>query len=213
MDVINFDNNSEEKQSKHHFLVPDCHYMIVAPTGGGKTNLLCNMLLRWMKYDSLTIYTINQNQKKYQMLSELFDDCLKLPEEVIPVEQLDDDTDKVVIFDDIKIDKKNMNMIKEYFSLSRNKNCNSIYLTQSYYDVPKYIRRNTGCFILFNGLDNRDIHNISSDHCTSIGKEQFMKCYQLCCDNKYAFMVFHRDAKCVPEMYRKGFDRFYIPDH
>ena len=51
----------------------------------------------------------------------------------------------MIAFDDIKIDKKNMDSIKEHFSFSRNNNC-CIYLCQSYYDVPKYIRRNTKCF-------------------------------------------------------------------
>ncbi|RDD36109.1 hypothetical protein TrispH2_011730, partial [Trichoplax sp. H2] len=103
------------------------------------------------------------------MLNDELDDehytlNIENPEEVIPVEELDSEMQKVIVFDDIKIDSKNMNKIKEYFSLSRNKNCYCIYLTQSYYDVPKYIRRNTKCFILFGGLDNRDIRNITEDH-------------------------------------------------
>ena len=84
---------------------------------------------------------------------EIGEDILNIdnPEDVIPVEELDDEENKVVVFDDIKIDKKNMDTVKECFSFSRNKNCNCIYLCQSYFDVPKYIRRtcNTKCFCFF----------------------------------------------------------------
>ena len=36
-------------------------------------------------------------------------------EEVIPIEKLDGDTSKLVVFDDIKIDSRHMEPIKEYF--------------------------------------------------------------------------------------------------
>ena len=55
---------------------------------------------------------------------------------MIPVEELDGDSSKLVVFDDIKIDNSHMEPIKEYFALCGNRNCNCIYLTQSYYDVP-----------------------------------------------------------------------------
>ena len=186
MELINFDEQKENKKSKHHFLLPDCHYMIMGQTGVGKTNLLLNLLLQYMNYDHCKIYTITPEQDKYQLLheySELFDENMDSifeispPEDVTPVEELDDESNKVIIFDDIKLDNKNMNNIKEYFSLSRNKNCNCIYLTQSYYDVPKYIRRNTKCFILFGGLDNKDIRHISDDLSKDIGREEFGRIY------------------------------------
>ena len=146
--------NKVDQKTKHNFLLPDCHYMLVGPTMCGKTNTLCNMIMQWLNMDKITIYTINPDQDKYQMLAEFFEavqeetgeDILNIdnPEDVIPVEELDDEENKVIVFDDIKIDKKNMDTVKEYFSLSRNKNnyCNCIYLCQSYFDVPKYIRRN-----------------------------------------------------------------------
>ena len=219
MELINFDDPKDEKKTKHHFLLPDCHYMIVGQTGVGKTNLLLNLLLQYMNYEHCNIYTINPDQDKYQLLneySELFDDGdndkvfeILQPEDVIPVEELDDETKKVIIFDDIKLDRRDMNNIKEYFSLSRNKNCNCIYLTQSYYDVPKYIRRNTKCFILFGGLDNKDVRHISDDLSKDIGRDKFGNIYREATSEPYDFMVVDKTSKHIPEMYRKKFDGFY----
>ena len=66
MNIINFDEhlNENDKQIKHHYLLPDCHYMIVGSTGSGKTNLLLNMVLRWMNYDFCCVFTINPEQDK-----------------------------------------------------------------------------------------------------------------------------------------------------
>ena len=134
------------------------------------------MLLQgWLNCDTVTLYTINPEQEKYTMMRDFFDEvsCKLLtladPETVTPVENVDNQDLKVVIFDD-KIDKRNMDKTKEYFSLSRNKNCTCIYLCQSYYDVPKYIRRNTRCFLLFNNLDNRDVRTIAHDQCQGLKK-------------------------------------------
>lgn len=215
--MLNFDN-CQDKPLKHHFLFPDCHYMMVGQTGCGKTNTLCNILLQsWLKADRITIYTINPEQPKYQLLQGFYASIcpgtftLENPDNLIPVEELDCEDDKIIIFDDIKIDRKNMDRIKEYFSLSRNKNCNCIYLCQSYFDVPKYIRRNTKCFLLFNGLDNRDIQCIAHDHSTGLTKKEFVDAYKAATEEPHSFFMFDKTAKYVPQMYRRGFDDFLVP--
>lgn len=255
MEIINCDTY-QEQPIKHHFLIPDCHYMLVGSTGQGKTNVLVNLLLKYFNADQIVIYTLNPQQEKYQLLKDFFDcvhqfdpskpkkstktlleemkqlscgnpelcnllkDCFvrllesdrlgitfELGEDVAPVENLDDIEQKVIVFDDLKLD--NMNPVKEYFSLSRNKSCNCLYLCQSYYDVPKYIRRNTKCFVLFNGLDNKDVRCIAHDHSAGITSDEFVRVYHAATESPFSFMVLDKTARLPPEMYRKGFDCFY----
>lgn len=112
MEVINFDSDSKHRKTRDdwHYLLPDCHYLLVGPTGCGKTSLLCTMLLKWINPDEVTIYTINPDQYKYNLLQEfnelLLNDMYQIadPEEVIPIEDLDCETSKMIVFDDIKID-------------------------------------------------------------------------------------------------------------
>ena len=103
-----------------------------------------------------------------------------------------------------------MDKIKEYFSLSRNKKCNCIYLTQSYYDVPKYIRRNTKCLLLFRGFDNRDIKEICKDNCKGITREELGDLYLKATEDPHSFFVIDKTSDNIPERYRKGFDCLYI---
>ena len=100
----------------------ESHYLIVSPTNSGKTNLLINMNMRWLDCPKLTIYTTSRDQEKYQILSEFYEsigleECVELrePDDVIPVKELDTNTETVV-FDDIRLDSKSLNPIKEYFS-------------------------------------------------------------------------------------------------
>ena len=138
--------------------------------------------------------------------SDRLDVAFTLGEDVEPVESLDDTDQKLIVFDDLKLD--NMTPVKEYFSLSRNKSCNCLYLCQSYYDCPKYIRRNTKCFLLFNGLDSKDVRCIAQDHKAGITSDEFFRAYHAA-TAAYSFMTLDKTARHLPEMYRKGFDGFY----
>ena len=225
MNLINFDKAEKQEDRNHlHFLLPNCHYMIVGGSGTGKTTCCLNMLLRWMNPDNITLYTLNANQGKYRLLEDFFNTLQGVtenkeqlfeildPEDVVPIEDIDDTNTKVVVFDDIKIDGKHMKPIEEYFSLSRNKKCNCIYLTQSYYNTPKYIRRNTRAFCLFPGLDNKDITSIANDQRNSITREEFEDIYRAATEEPFSFMLVDKTSKHIPEMYRKNFDNFYIPN-
>ena len=135
------------------------------------------------------------------------------PEEVIPIDELDGDTSKLVVFDDIKIDSRHMELMKEYLLLSRNRNCICIYLTQSYYNVPTYIRRNTKAFCLFHGLDNKDIQQIADDHSNTTSNEKLADIYRKASCESYSFMLLDKMSNHIPEMYRCRFDKFYLPEH
>ena len=160
-----------------------------------------------MNFDHCKIYTVNLDRDKYQMLiefSELFDSIMfeiLQPEDATPVEELDKETNKVIVFDDIKLDNKNMNNIKEDFSLSRNKKCNFIYLTQSYYDIPKYIRRNRKCFITFAGLDSKDIRHISDDLSKGIGRKELGNIYRQTTLESYSFVTLDKISKYIYHMH------------
>ena len=96
-----------------------------------------------------------------------------------------------------------MNKIKKHFSLSRNRNCNRIYLTQSYFDTPKYIRRNTNCFAFFRNLDNKDIRHICDDHAKDITRFEMESICREAINDPYSFMVLDKRAQHKPLRYRK----------
>ena len=77
----------------------------------------------------------------------------KSNEEIIPISEMEDRNQKVVIFDDY-VCEKNQNDIINHFIEGRHKNCCVIYLSQSYYKTPKDIRINCSHYIIFKVLLN-----------------------------------------------------------
>jgi ABC-type dipeptide/oligopeptide/nickel transport system ATPase component len=65
-----------------------------------------------------------------------------------PTEQLDKTKKHLIVFDDC-ITQKNQQVIGSYFSKGRHNNCNSIYLSQSYFDLERMIRLNSNMLVLF----------------------------------------------------------------
>ena len=71
-------------------------------------------------------------------------------DEIPSLNELNDDNQKIVVFDDFVCEKNQKPLIEfEYFIRSRHKNCRVIYLSQSYYLTPKDIRLNCSHFCIF----------------------------------------------------------------
>ena len=145
--------------------MPDrCFMMLICGKSGcGKTNTVLHILIQpLIYYDKIYLYSKNLEQEKYTHLSKTLETIAeenKIPiddifhssnEEIIPISEMEDRNQKVVIYDDY-VCEKNQNDIINYFIQGRLKNCCVIYLSQSYYKTPKNIRINCSHYILLNG--------------------------------------------------------------
>ena len=130
--------------------------LICGNSGSGKTNLLYHMLMQpLLYYDQIHLYAKNLAQQKYkdmiQKLTDIsdnvgYDVIVYDNDQIVPVDSLiDDESQKIVIFDDFICDKNQKPLI-EYFIGGRHKNCSVIYLSQSFYKTPKDIRLNCSHF-------------------------------------------------------------------
>ena len=89
-------------------------------------------------------------------------------DEIIPLEELPVDNQKIVVFDDL-VCESNQNSIINYFINGRHINYCVVYLTQTFYEVPKNIRDNCShcCIFRFLPRENKRIADeIGVDHDT-----------------------------------------------
>jgi hypothetical protein len=155
--------------------------LLVAQSGGGKTNLLMKFLIGdaetppLLAYDEIYIYTNTPKQKKYQALNAIYSEISKntkvppfhtITNAPVPsVNEFDDKAQKVVVFDDLLCsDTKVLKTIAEYYVLGRHKNIQPIFLSQSYYAIPSVIRKNTNLFCIFGLTQRREIEAVVYDH-------------------------------------------------
>ena len=140
-----------------------------------------------------------QTQGKYQ---DLIKDFIPISEEVgydviqynndkiTPVKELDNESQKVIIFDDY-VCEKNQNSIVDYLIQGRHKNCSIIYLSQSFYKTPKDIRLNCSHFCIYDVPSKNEIGLITRE--LGVTKEQYKKAT----NKPFSFLYVDKPSKKV----------------
>ena len=110
----------------------------------------------------------------------------------MPVSELTDDDQKLIIFDDF-VCEKNQNPIIDYFINGRHKNCYSsvTYLSQSYYKTPKDIRLNCSHFCIFELPSDNESSMICREN--NVDKKQ----YEVATKEPYSFLYIDKPKKRV----------------
>ena len=103
----------------YEFMPNQCFRMLVCgPSGSGKTNTLMHMICNLLYFDKIYLYAKNLEQSKYKNLMDMFQpitdeagyDVIEASnDQIIPVNHLDSESQKIVIFDDFVCEKKNKN--------------------------------------------------------------------------------------------------------
>ena len=155
MEIPNYDSKYENENSfkrLYNYMPKDTFRMLICGnSGSSKTNMLHHMLMQpFVYYDQLHLYAKNLEQDKYKKMIEKLTDIGNHVgyDEIIPVDNLDNEAQKIVIFDDF-VCGKNQKPLIDYFIRGRHKNCSVIYLSQSFYKTPKDIRLNCSHFCVY----------------------------------------------------------------
>ena len=88
------------------------------------------------------------------------------------------------------IKNKELNsIVKELFIRGRKLNISLVFITQSYFKVPKDVRLNTSHFFIMKIPNKRDLWQIAINHSSDINTGDFIEIYRKCTDNPYSFLV------------------------
>ena len=100
---------------------------------------------------------------------------------------------KLIVFDDMIADimgnKKFQAIIKELFIRCRKLNISLVFITQSYFSVPKDVRLNTTHYFIMKINNKRELQNIATDHSADIDYQDFKKIYRECTKEPYNFLT------------------------
>ena len=80
-------------------------------------------------------------------------------------------------------------MIKELFIRCRKLNISLVFITQSYFSVPKEVRFNSTHYLIMKTHNTRELQNIALNHPADIGYKHFLKIYRNCTNEPYSFLT------------------------
>ena len=99
----------------------------------------------------------------------------------------------LIVFDDMiadMINNKKLNpIVTELFITGRKLNISIVFITQSYFKVPKDVRLNSTHFFTMKILNKRELQQIALNHSSDIDFKDFMKIYKECTKELYSFLV------------------------
>lgn len=193
------DNAENPNFHLHKFKVP-FRMCIVAPSGSGKTNFLINLIHMFScgnkgTFQDITIITRNKDEPLYKWITSKCDQ-IQIKEGLSntpPLDKFDKDVNHIVIFDDLVL-SKDLSMVENYYIRARKLNCSVIFLSQSYFKIPKIIRNNCSYMILLKLSGNREVNMILSEFGLGVSKDELLQLYEYAVRNKFDALVIDMEA-------------------
>ena len=213
--MINFDDYANENKIEHNLKRPfisDHSYriLIIGGFGSRKTNVLLNLIKNQPDIDKIYLCAKDPYEAKYQFLinkrestglkdfndpkafieySNDMQDIYKNIEEYNPGKK----RKILIVFDDMIADminnKKLNSIVTELFIRGRKLNISLVFITQSYFKVPKDVRLNTTHFFIMKIPNKRELQQIALNHSSDIDFKDFIKIYKKCTAEPYSFLV------------------------
>ena len=99
----------------------------------------------------------------------------------------------LIVFDDMIADMINNNkldsIVTELFIRGRKRNISTVFITQSYFKVPKDVRLNSTHFFIMKIPNKRELQQTALNHSSDIDFKEFMKIYKKYTKEPYSFLV------------------------
>ena len=93
------------------------------------------------------------------------------------------------IIADIMRNKKFQAMVKELFIRCRKLNISLVFITKSYFFVPKEVRLNSTHYLIMKIYNKGELQNIATNHSTDFDYKDFMNIYEKCTSEPYSFFT------------------------
>ena len=199
--MINTDNYVNDNKTEHNKnwpYTPDHPYriLIIGGSGSGQTNALINLINEQNDIDKIYLYARDLSEPKYEYLIKKREDAgikhLNNPNAFIECSNTMDDVYEnihdynpsrrrkiLIVFDDMIADimtnKEFHAIIKELFIRRRKLNISLVFITRSYFSVPKDVRLNWMHYLITKINNKRELQNIAISHSADIDYQDFME--------------------------------------
>lgn len=181
---------------------------IVAPSGSGKTNFLVNLLSIMSSgkgtFASIHIITKNADEPLYKWIQGKSDQIMIKEglSNTPPLDKFDKELNHLVVWDDLVL-AKDLSMVENYYIRARKLNVSVIFISQSYFKIPKIIRNNCSYMVLLKLSGNREVNMILSEFGLGVSKDQLIALYEFATREKFSPLLIDMEAD-KDSRFRKG---------
>ena len=199
-----------------------------------KTNALLNSIKEQSDIDKIYLYAKGLSEPKYEFLikkredvgmkhlndSNAFIECSNAMDDVY--ENIDEynlirKRKILIVFDDMIADvmanKKFQAIIKELLIRCTKLNTSLVFITQSYFSVPKDFRLNSIHYLIMKINNRKELQNIAINHSADIDYKDFVKIYRECTKEPYSFLTIDTTLPASdPLRFRKNLFHSYKND-
>jgi len=188
---------------------------VVAPSGSGKTNFLVNLIKVFSQgkgtFADIHICTANKDEPLYNWLTKE-NEQITISEGISSTPKLDDmdkEENHLVIWDDLVL-TKDLKPVEKYYIRARKLNCSVVFLSQSYYDIPKMIRKNSSYLTILNlGGSKRETTAILNEWGQDLDKDELKAIYEDCTSEHMRPLIIAGGKVDKNKKYRKGWKDYY----
>ena len=145
-------------------------------------------------------------EREGNITANFYTDCDSIPDP----SELDPNLKNLLILDDCYLGKQNK--AEAYYSRGRHNNCDTIFLSQNYFRLPRQTIRENCNFLMLFQQDAKNVNHIHADHCLDIPLEEFREFCKQVWKTKHAFVTIDLTSTIDNGKYRKNLNTFYIPD-
>ena len=162
-----------------HFELP-FRMVVASPSGSGKSNTVLYIIALLSKCFTKIVICTKTNETLYDHLKDTIDNVQVIEEgQVSSMSEYDNETSKLIVFDDLVLEpKKTQAQISQYFIRGRKLGWSMVYISQSYFGIPKTIRINSQYVILGRNLTQRDLGIICRDFPSDRPINEFISIYK-----------------------------------
>jgi len=157
-------------------------------------------------FATINIITRNKDEPLYKWIQTKTNQIV-IKEGLSNTPKLDDfDKDKnhLVVWDDLVL-SKDLSMVENYYIRARKLNVSVIFISQSFFKIPKIIRNNCSYMVLLKLSGQREVNLILSEYGLGITKEELMDLYKYATKEKFSPLVIDMEAD-AEDRFRKGLD-------
>ena len=160
-----------------------------------------------VKVPPLEVIEQYTGEKKGKIKAEFFENCASIPD---PAE-LNVQDKNLLILDDCFLGPQNK--AEAYYTRGRQNNCDTFYISQSYFRLPRHSIRENSNFIILFSQDAKNLQHIYADHCEGdMNLDEFKRfCRTVWEDGPHQFVTIDLTSKKLEGKYRKNLDCFYLP--